>query len=115
MLNVSTGGAAFLTATDHAPPLGTLIQLKEMFSRDQTVREVNPPLPPFARVLRVEHDDYGTTRRVAIRFEADVPDALPSLQRGQFVASCSGLRVPLVPPALMMEPATQKNVPAGCC
>ena len=70
MLNMSVGGAAFLTPVEAAPPIGTRIELLEMQSPDRLVRDDATPLPPFARVLR--HDDTdGLTRRVAVRFESD--------------------------------------------
>jgi hypothetical protein len=68
MLNLSDGGAAFLVARNQAPQVGERLVLAEMFCRDSTVQAATPPLPPRARVLRIE-DDEGTTRRVAVRFE----------------------------------------------
>jgi len=71
MLDVSAGGAAFLTAAGEAPPVGVRVELSEMPTGDRVVREDAQPLPRFARVLR--HDEpVGVTRRVAVRFEADV-------------------------------------------
>ncbi len=71
MLDVSAGGAAFLTAAGEAPPVGVRVELTEMPTADRVVREDAQPLPRFARVLR--HDEpLGVTRRVAVRFEADV-------------------------------------------
>lgn len=70
MLNMSAGGAAFLTATEHAPPVGTRLELSEMPTRDRLVREGAWPLPRYARVVR--HDDeMGVTCKVAVRFEAE--------------------------------------------
>ncbi len=70
MLDMSAGGAAFLTAVDDAPSIGERIELIEMHTHDRLVREGAGPLPPFARVLR--HDNSGgVTRRVAVRFESD--------------------------------------------
>lgn len=79
MLNVSDSGAAFLTSAERAPQPGARIRCEEMFCRDRLVREEHLRLPALARVLRVD-DERGITRRVAVRFEADVrvEDSRPS-------------------------------------
>ena len=70
MLNVSARGAAFLAIAGDAPRVGERIELTELYSDNRAVREAAFPLPPHARVLRVDDAD-GATRRVAVRFEAD--------------------------------------------
>ena len=72
MLNESTGGAAFLTASGEVPPIGARVELIEMPSPDPLVRAGAGPLPRFGRVIRHDAGD-GLTRRVAVRFEADRP------------------------------------------
>jgi hypothetical protein len=73
MLNMSLNGAAFLIAQEQAPRVGERLICADMASRDHQVQTATPPLPPRARVLRVEDDD-GTTRRVAVRFEPPPPE-----------------------------------------
>ncbi len=75
MLNVSAGGAAFLTPADQVPPVGQRIELIEMPTTDPMVREDAGTLPRAARVLRHDPGD-GPTRKVAVRFESDTPDPL---------------------------------------
>jgi len=109
MLDVSAGGAAFLTAAGEAPPIGVRVELSEMPTRDRVVREDAQPLPRFGRVLR--HDEpSGVTRRIAVRFEADVESA----------AQCSHSRAvqrvrtapvpPPVPPPAAGPPAPVRRI-----
>jgi len=86
MLDISEKGASFLAATTKAPRWGTRIRLKEMYSRDRLVRERTPTLPDTARVVRVEPPD-GTTRRVAVQFDAQPPAELVPPGRGKFIPS----------------------------
>jgi hypothetical protein len=99
MLDMSTRGAAFLTATDEAPLVGARIEFIEMQTPDRMVREDAGPLPRFARVLR--HDGAsGLTRRVAVQFEADARAEHDVRQRRVATMMCPrGHGVPpLVPP-----------------
>lgn len=87
MLDVSAGGAAFLTAAEEAPLVGTRLALAEMHTHDRFVREGASPLPAFARVLR--HDDgQGLTRRVAVRFETEARAVLKARVRRRATAVC---------------------------
>ena len=74
MLDISSSGAAFLAACEHTPRVGERLELAEMHSADPFVREGALPLPPVARVVRLD-ESAGVTRRVAVRFvcEVDVP------------------------------------------
>lgn len=99
MLNISAGGAAFLSPAANAPPVGQRIALAEMQTQDRLVREEAAPLPMFARVLR--HDDSGgVTQRLAIRFEADEWEPLEALWRRPPATSSHPfpLQPPLPPP-----------------
>ncbi|MFH1748679.1 MAG: PilZ domain-containing protein [Planctomycetota bacterium] len=97
MLNYSSSGAAFLTATEAAPVLGDRIRLQEMYSRDRMVREGNPALPAFARVVRLD-ETPGVTQRVAVRFEAEVPDQINERELRRSVAACPESQHPAAPP-----------------
>jgi hypothetical protein len=101
MLDMSTRGAAFLTATAAAPSVETRIELIEMQTPDRMVREDAGPLPRFARVVR--HDDAsGLTRRIAVQFEADTraeTDACPHRVATMKCPRGHGVP-PLVPPNL---------------
>lgn len=95
MLDVSTEGAAILTAAAEVPPVGQRVELLEMPARDRLVREDSAPPARFARVLR--HDDVeGLTRRVALKFESDV--RTPRTQPDQRLASASLDRSRVAPP-----------------
>lgn len=86
MLDVSVGGAAFLVPRAEAPAVGELVEFSEMPTTDPFVREGALPLPTLARVLR--HDTgEGLTRRVAVRFEADLPARLAG-NRHRVAAAC---------------------------
>jgi hypothetical protein len=101
MLNTSAGGAAFLTASQDAPALGTRIELLEMLCHDRLVREDAGSLPRYARVLR--HDETETlTCRVAVQFEEQnhVTDNPPKSQQGQ--EWCPFSRTGSPPPPLPM-------------
>ena len=92
MLDVSTEGAALLTAVAQAPPVGQRIELLEMRAHDRLVREGSTPPARFARVLR--HDEVvGITRRVAIRFESDVDTPLARPDQHLVSASLDRARV----------------------
>lgn len=69
MLNISRGGAAFLTSWEAVPAVGDQVELTEMYSADRSVAEFARPLPRLARVIRVD-DPSGDIRRVGIRFES---------------------------------------------
>ncbi len=111
MLDISAGGAAFLTAAAEAPPVGQRLELLEMQTSDQTVREGAQPLPAYARVLR--HDPVeGTTRRVAIRFEADqqVPLSRPEAQTVLISRTRPQMAPP--PPPICIPPRRMPAQPA---
>ena len=99
MFNLSAGGAAFLTSADKTPAVGEFVRFREMYSEDRFVRDGSPALPEHARVLRVD-DAEGVTRRVAVRFEADVAAAHVLPRTGQSVVGCSRRREPSPPPPL---------------
>jgi hypothetical protein len=106
MLDVSTRGAAFLTAAPESPPVGARIELLEMQTPDRVVREGAGPLPRFARVLR--HDEAnGVTQRVAVQFEADARAG--TAVRPKRVATMKCPQVPkaprLAPPGLLSQGA----------
>lgn len=105
MLDMSAGGAAFLTAAAEAPPIGARIRLVEMQTHDRLVREGAVTLPAFARVLR--HDGgEGLTRRVAVRFESDAQLPIDPLKRRTAAAVCphSPSTPPLPPPGVTRMP-----------
>jgi hypothetical protein len=108
MLNLSAGGAAFLTAADDAPALGERLELLEMATTDRVVRNDARELPRFARVLR--HDDSeGVTRRVAVRFEADVDASLAAgEQRGMSAARSEPTSSSAPPPFRLTRPFPQE-------
>lgn len=112
MLDLSAGGAAFLTESADAPAVGQRIELVEMQSRDRIVREDAGPLPMFARVLR--HDDAsGVTCRVAVRFEADAAVPLrPRVHQVDTMACPSAPGCPPVPPPALSDPAGRVSIPA---
>ena len=118
MLNHSTGGAAFLTTTQEAPTVGERIRLSEMHSPDRLVCEGNPPLPAYARVIR-RHDEDGTTRRVAIRFEVDMSAELASVQCSHFAAACGDRHITAIPPPIPTEEQGNLTIPSSpspsCC
>lgn len=97
MFNLSAGGAAFLTSAEKTPAVGEFVRFREMYSEDRLVRDGSPALPEHARVLRVD-DAEGVTRRVAVRFEANVAAAHVRLRTGQSVVGCSRRREPSSPP-----------------
>ncbi|GEM_PF-1677104 len=104
MLDMSAGGAAFLTTPEEVPPVGERIELIEMQTSHPVVREDAAPLPPFARVLR--HDDpEGALRRVAVRFETDAR-ACPGQPEAQGAVAARPRPVcrSLVPPPLAALP-----------
>lgn len=70
MLNVSTGGGAFLASSAELPSVGERLELAEMYSAGHLPGNM-PGLPRHARVIRVDDPD-GELRRVAVRFEAPV-------------------------------------------
>ena len=87
MLNISSGGAAFLTAAEHAPRVGERLKLAEMYSAGRLVREGALPLPPVARVIRMD-DSEGATRRVAVRFVSEIDSRLQAHRhRGHFAGA----------------------------
>lgn len=97
MLDMSEGGAAFLTPAEDAPPVGARVQLLEMLSHDPFVRERSCPLPAFARVVR--HDaPRGATVRVAVQFEVDEIAALPQPPEHDVIASRLMPRIAAPPP-----------------
>jgi hypothetical protein len=100
MLNLSAGGAALLTDASRTPVVGQRVQLVEMYTHDQFVREGLGPLPRYGRVLR--HDDNpGLTRRIAIRFEADDHAHLVQKHRAVLTATCPRTKLgPLPPPPI---------------
>jgi hypothetical protein len=109
MLNTCTGGAAFLTAADEAPRIGQRLLLREMHCPDRFVRDGCPPLPASARVLRIDDQD-GPTRRVAVRFEADVSAELEQRRCQQCSTSRrQGKSTPPPPPL-----ARRKSDPRRC-
>lgn len=118
MLNHSAGGAAFLTAAPEAPLVGERIRLSEMHSPDRLVREENPPLPAYARVIR-RHDEDGVTRRVAIRFEADTSAELATLHSSHFTAACGDRHIPSILPPLPADGQEKLIIPSApspsCC
>jgi hypothetical protein len=85
MFNHSAGGAAFLAAAADAPEPGDRLTLSDMYCPDRFVRDRCPFLPRYARVVRLDHED-GVTRRVAIRFEVDVPADLQAERCSRFVS-----------------------------
>lgn len=89
MLNVSARGAAFLSIAGDAPHVGERIELSEMYSANRAVREAVFPLPPHARVLRVDDAD-GATRRVAVQFEAEQRAEQGASARDRFGAARNG-------------------------
>ncbi len=98
MLDIAAGGAALLTPSDTTPAVGQRLEFAEMQTHDRTVREGAPPLPRFGRVLR--HDEsIGLTRRIAIKFESDTPDALDTATAQQSCATAPRTKaVPVAPP-----------------
>lgn len=80
MLDISSSGAAFLATSEHAPRVGERLELAEMHSADRFVRDGALPLPPVARVVRVD-ESAGVTRRVAVRFICEVDMPLQTRQR----------------------------------
>jgi hypothetical protein len=97
MLNMSTGGAAFLTPAGQAPAVGTRITFLEMPTGDRIVREDAAPLPSAARVLRHE-DGGGVTCKVAVRFESGARARRPGRTCRAARNACTGVRYALVPP-----------------
>lgn len=75
MYNLSTGGAAFLVDAETPPEVKQRVAFAEMHSANTLVAEQVPPLPPFGRVVRVEEGE-GTTCRVAVCFETNIPAVL---------------------------------------
>lgn len=109
MLDVSAGGAAFLTAAENVPPVGARVALAEMQTHDRLVREGAGALPAFARVLR--HDDArGITRRVAVRFEDNAHAVLRLPTQRLATAACP--RMPTAPPPAppQVQPGVQMIV-----
>ncbi len=111
MLNLSNSGAAFLTATEHAPAVGDQVELLPMYSQDRLVREESPALPLVGRVVRLDCDD-GTTRRVALHFPAQVPARLlwGRTDNAAVARPISRLPAPLPPPA---RPSCPERHPAA--
>lgn len=105
MLDMSEGGAAFLTPAEDAPPVGARVQLLEMLTHDPFVRERACPLPPFARVVR--HDaPRGATVRVAVQFEVDEVVAVPDQPEHDVIVSRLVPRIaPPPPPPVALRPA----------
>ncbi len=103
MQDVSSGGAAFLTAADQAPAVDELLTFAEMPITDRTVRDDAMPLPARGRVVRQEQDG-GVTRRVAVRFEEDQTAALhpPAPESPVKIRSA----IPQMPPPPPPMPAT---------
>jgi c-di-GMP-binding flagellar brake protein YcgR len=111
MLDISAGGAAFLTAAAETPPVGQRLELVEMQTMDRMVREDAQPLPAYARVLR--HDPVeGETRRVAVRFETDQQAPLARCERQTVVVSRSRPRMAPPPPPIAIPPLRMPAVPA---
>ncbi len=113
MLDMSNGGAAFLTGADETPPVGQRLELMEMQTVDRVVREDAQPLPAFARVLR--HDGLeGATRRVAVRFESDEQTPLRRREEQTVVVSRPRWRVaPPPPPPIDIRPSHRPAVPTA--
>ena len=88
MLDISSSGAAFLATNENAPRVGERLELAEMYSADRFVREGALPLPPVARVVRVD-ESAGVTRRIAVRFVSEVDVPLRSRQRRHTGAALS--------------------------
>lgn len=104
MLDMSRGGAAFLVASDEAPPVGERVELIEMLTTDREVREGAMPLPRFARVLR--HDGTGEpTQKVAVRFESDADVALDDLVARRAQAFRLKTRIAPIPPPIAAPPS----------
>lgn len=104
MLDVSTRGAAFLTAAEEAPRVGERIELEEMLTTDRMVREGADALPGHARVVR--HDpSEGITQRVAVQFEADAQEPLGGGREKLVAASLPLARAAAVPPPLPLAPS----------
>lgn len=109
MLNISSQGAAFLTAAAEAPVVGQRLRLLEMLAHDRVVRQAHGLLSRFARVLRID-DTEGVTRRVAVRFEADVSAALRHDEWRHCATSRSdhGRGAGAVPPPLPAPPGPRR-------
>lgn len=106
MLDISAGGAAFLTPAEETPPVGRRLELSEMSTIDRLVRDDAGPLPRYARVVR--HDSSrGVTQRVAVRFEVDVRAPLTVAEQREVTAARSE---PAIPPAL--PPLVRLDAPA---
>jgi hypothetical protein len=106
MLDIGIGGAAFLTASEQAPPVGQRLELYEMLTRDRLVREDAAPLPPFARVIR--HDpSEGVTRRIAVRFEADAKQPTDANETRIMTAAAHEPQYIPLPPPVEIEPGGQ--------
>lgn len=100
MLNISSGGAAFLVGAGKAPPPGKRIALAEMFCGDAAIREQSQPLPPFGRVVRVDDQEDGLTQRVALRFEHPASTTSDSAAPHALAAACAAVISTFPPPPL---------------
>ncbi len=103
MLNISAGGASFLTSADSVPAADARIALREMFAPNWLIRQLSAELPAVARVLRVE-DEAGMTRRVAVRFESQVTAAQQVRSQRTGTAQRRATRPAPVPPPSAVQP-----------